>query len=305
MIAPRPQSPSTRPARRSPPRVSPPLLAVAASLGLLTACQSGSSNPQNGSVKETGQQLFGKTGKSGERAAPTGPASNSWSIMIGAYSGPDQAREARNSLAVLQSLGFLDAFAEPRGKATIVALGRYPEPGDPRAQEDLARIRDFVVNGERPYTRAMLVPPETAAAGPMSELDLRSARDKYGRGAVFTLQIGVYARPDQAQPTPDDLAKFRAAAEQAAAKLRREGDEAFFYHGPFRSMVTVGVFDYADSDRGSGKPESDRLTQTRKRHPHNLLNGVPYRAKRSGPTPPGGAKPDDYVKSDLVEIPAN
>lgn len=279
------------------------LLALPVILGLclLAACQADSAGPSSRDMRDTGRQVFGS--KSAPRTGAFTPENSSWTIMIAAFNGPDQIREARSALAVVQSLGFHEAFAEPREKTTIVALGQYPQPGDPRAQEDLARIREFVVDGSRPYARAMLVPPAAGAQGEMSALDLRTAKEKYGRRAVFTLQIGVYARPDNAEPTPDDLAKFRAAAEEAAARLRQSGEEAFFYHGPFKSMVTVGVFDYSDSDRGAGKPESPRLTDTRKRHPYNLLNGAPYRAKRSGA--PVSGKADEYVRSDLVEIPAS
>ncbi|MCC6676018.1 MAG: hypothetical protein IT436_02635 [Phycisphaerales bacterium] len=265
----------------------------------LVGCQSGGEDPRNGSLRDTGRELFAKGPSAGTPASRT-----DWTIMVGAYTGPDQARQARTTQAVVQSLGFSDAFTEVRGKTTIVGLARYPEPGDPRAQEDLARIREFIVDGQRPYARAMMVPPEVNAGGAMSELDLRSAKDKYGRRAIFTLQVGVYSRPDAQEPTQGDLAQFRKAAEEAAARLRREGDEAFFFHGPFRSMVTVGVFDYSDSDKGAGKPESQRLVEARKKHPYNLLNGSPYRAKRSGSSAPSG-KTDDFVKSDLVEIPQN
>src|SRR5262245_2689225 len=128
-------------------RLSLHIALLAATLCALAACKSGSASPQNGSTKETGQELFGKGAGPG-RTTPKGPANTSWSIMTGAYSGPDQTREANSSVAILQSLGFLDAFAEQRGKVTIVAMGHYPEPGDPRAQEDLARIRDFTVSGD-------------------------------------------------------------------------------------------------------------------------------------------------------------
>lgn len=247
-------------------------------------------------MQAAGREVFGTPAASGPAGART-----DWTIMVAAFTGPDQARQALGTQAVVQSLGYHNAFTETRGKNTIVGLARYPEPGDPRAQEDLVKIREFTINGERPYARAMLVPPETSA-GAMSELDLRKAREKYGRRAIFTLQVGVYARPDAQEPSEADRAQFRKAAEEAAARLRRDGEEAFFYHGPFRSMVTVGVFDYGDSDRGAGKMESPRLMETRRKHPHNLLNGVPYRAKRSG----SAAAPSDadtFVKSDLVEIP--
>lgn len=275
------------------------LLTLLMVLGVgLGACQSGGDTPRNGALRETGRQVFGSAGPGGNASART-----DWTIMVAAFTGPDQAGRARGAQSVVQSLGFNDAFTETRGKTTIVGLARYPQPGDPRAQEDLAKIRGLEINGERPYARAMLIPPETMAAGELSELDLRSAKAKYGPRAIFTLQVGVYARPDGGEPSESDLAQFRKAAEEAAARLRRDGDEAFFFHGPFRSMVTVGVFDYNDSDRGSGRRESSRLEEARRKHPYNLLNGKPYRAKRAGPT--SSAKVDDYVKSDLVEIPGS
>lgn len=280
------------------------ILAALFLLTLLAACQSSGDNPQNRSLKETGQEVFAPANGKKSGSGPIDHREGSWSILIGAYSGPDQARDARNSLAVLQSLGFMDAFAQPRGKATVVAFGHYPQPGDPQAQEDLNRIREFTVDGDRPYARAMMVPPDNAGAAAAGDLDLRSARKKYGKKAVFTLQVAVYSRTDDRAPTADDLAQFHKAAEDGAAQLRQGGEEAFFFHGPNRSLVTVGVFDYDDYDRGSGKPDSTRLQDTKKRHPYNLLNGAPYRAKRAGAAPNPG-KTDDYVRSELVEIPAD
>lgn len=279
---------------------SPRLLRACSILLLLapSACQSGSGTTRNESLRDTGRELF----KPSKSSTGSGAAGTDWTIMVAAFTGADQARSAKATQSVVQSLGFNEVATEVRGKATIVALGKYPEPGDPRAQEDLAKIREFIVDGQRPYARAMLVPPEQNTGGAISELDLRSAREKYGPRAVFTLQVGVYARQDGKPPSEADLAQFRQAAEQAAARLRRDGDEAYYYHGPFRSMVTVGIYDYSDSDRGSGKPESQRLTEARARHPYNLLNGAPYRAKRAGPASATPAR-DDYVKSDLVEIP--
>ena len=70
-----------------------------------------------------------------------------------------------------------------------------------------------------------------------------------------------------------DLRRFRGQAERTARALRSQGVEAFYYHGPNMSMVTVGVLGEDDHDGSTQPPvESARLRRLRRDHPHNLLN---------------------------------
>lgn len=85
---------------------------------------------------------------------------------------------------------------------------------------------------------------------------------------MFSLQILVY--------DSDYGLKFREAAEQAARTLRNDGDESYYYHGPHRSMVLVGLFTYEkafDSHPGGQDTYSQTVRQLQKKFPYNALNG--------------------------------
>lgn len=167
----------------------------------------------------------------------------------------------------------------------MLVFGRYADPLSARARADASRIRAIEVDGKTPFSGAVLVRESdpTPTTGRLARYDLRNAKSLFGRDAVYTLQIGVYAREDDRRPTRDDLASFRRSAEQAVEALRREGEQAFFYHGPNGSMVTVGVFSEDDIDLTVvPEIESPRLRDVRSRHPHNLLNGLGVRATRRG-----------------------
>jgi hypothetical protein len=121
--------------------------------------------------------------------------------------------------------------------------------------------------------------------GSIPELDLRSVHKDPMSKAKYTLQVGVYGRLDTQGTSASDLAEFRRAAEQAAAKLRREGEEAYYFHGPSRSMVLIGAFDeteYDESHPGAG--DGPRLKEARQKFPYNLVNGAGYKQTRPGAT---------------------
>lgn len=157
-----------------------------------------------------------------------------------------------------------------------IVYGRYDDPASPRAQSDLKRVRETVRDGARPFGGAVMIPEAVHAPSDerLARFDLRRARKQHGSEFVYTLQIGMYAREDNRRPSAPDLAAFRKAAEDAVERLRREGEQAFFYHGPNGSMVTIGLFNDGDLDASVVPPlESASLKQARTRHPHNLLNG--------------------------------
>jgi hypothetical protein len=63
---------------------------------------------------------------------------------------------------------------------------------------------------------------------------------------------------------PDQVAEIRKAAEGAVKALREQGDQAFYFHGPERSMVTVGLFPTA---------EDAAIRAIQKRFPSHMING--------------------------------
>ncbi len=236
-----------------------------------------------------------------------------WSIVIAGVVAPDDPPGTRRAvgLEALQRVqtegGLPEAYLEPRGPALVIAYGRYPAPSDPAAQRDLERVRETVVNGARPFADAYLSPPPgDAYKGSVSEFDLRNARTQFGdKRAKYTLQVGVYGEnnPNAPLPTRRELQEIRGAAELAAATLRREGEMAFYYHGPVRSTVTIGLFSDQDIDPRQPGGEAASLRDLRKRHPYNLLNGKGIKEILRGQVGPDGRPREKMQESRLVAVP--
>lgn len=229
--------------------------------------------------------LAPRAGGAGAAAAPDeADRSGQWQIVLASFGGASAREEAQALAAQVQSLGLDGAYADQRGKGWVVAYGRYASLASPQAHEDLARIKQMTLEGDRPFAAAVLAPPEQRRiAGSIPEYDLATVRQRYGSSAAYTLQVAIYTRMDRREPSAADLAQFRKAAEEAANRLRREGQEAFYYHTARSSMVTVGVFTYKDCDATRRLPngeittgpakESPAVAAAKERNPYNLVNG--------------------------------
>lgn len=241
----------------------------------------------------------------GEAQPDAGPSK--WVIAVAMFS-PDQGAEARRALALARDQGKLpSATLVQRRLGWVVAFGSYDSPDAPQAQRDLAMVKSREVDGARPFATAALLPPEArAVAGAIAELDLRRAREVFGKQAAYTLQVGAYARADNRPASADELAQFRALAEQAAQELRRQGEMAFYYHGPRMSLVTVGLFadeDLAGVDRDAAGGEAPRaesmaLQEARRKFPHTLLNGKGVVLRQRG-----GDGSQRLAPAELVRVP--
>ncbi|MFN0131742.1 MAG: hypothetical protein ACKVW3_04295 [Phycisphaerales bacterium] len=259
-------------------------------------------------LREEGKKLFGGSGES-TTSDPKKAKDRKWSIVLFAYRGEDQTQAATAGLERARADGKLPgAYMEKRGPATVIAYGSYQDNTTSEAKADLARIRatTILMDGVKrtPFAQAFLAPPEDIR-GTLPEFDLRSVRKQQGEWALYTLQVGVYARSDTKAPSPSEQAQFRKSAEEAAVKLRREGEQAFYFHGPARSMVTVGLFGSEDFDPQVG-PTSDSpgLKALRLRFPHNLLNGMGIREKKTVKGPTGKSVVSSNLQpSSLVAVP--
>lgn len=180
--------------------------------------------------------------------------------------------------------GLSEARLERRSTALVIAYGVYDGADDPEAQADLARLRATVIDGKRPYAGAVLAPPtQDSISGGNPAWDLTKVRAARGPDALYTLQVGIYGRGDDADPTEQEIAEFRVKAEQAVEELRNKGDEAYFYHGGRRSTVTIGVFGPMDYDpRNMPGFRSPALARAFEEFPYNLLNGQAIREKVPG-----------------------
>jgi hypothetical protein len=286
-------------------------LAVLAAIPMLAAAWSIAAQPESkpapGKDKDAEKERLKREGKGLFDHPQTPPGGGDepnagpkgWAVVIAAFRGDGRDQAAAALLSKVRSEGGLpEAYTAHRNEAVIVAVGDFPSPDDDRARKELARIQQLEIGGVKPYAGAMLAPPlEWKMAGGMPQFNLARARQIYGDRAMYTLQVGVYGRMDlKGVPTEADLAEARKAAEQAAARLRQEGELAFYYHGPTMSMVTVGVFDTNDFDPQIAGFKSIRLRDTQKRNPYNLYNGEGMRVKVKGQNA-------QLQPSNLVEVP--
>ena len=241
-------------------------------------------------------------GSSGEAV----PLNRAWSIVLVVFRGEDQAQLARLALAKVRSEGGLpDAYIEKRGDSTAVAYGQFESANSPEAVNELKRVQEMVVGTpkQQPYQFALLSPPvNKPMEGTIPEYNLVAAKSLMGADALYTLQVGVYGRQDLDRPTEADLAESRKAAEQAVIRLRQEGEQAFYFHGPRMSMVTIGIFDEHDFDPQVPSYKSPRLTDVRKRHPYNLYNGTGITENKPGRRQ-GMTVEQKLQTSTLVKIP--
>lgn len=238
-------------------------------------------------------------------AAPIAPSKeeaefDAWTIVIVAFTTdtPELSREgqAQAALARVRGVeGMSDAFVTTRGQTFMVAYGKYDSPDTSKAKSDLQRIRTTDIEGQRPFSGSFLMPPPSAAlAGSVPELDLLNVRRMYGPQAKYTLQVGRYARDDFQPASSSERKEFRRLAEEAAAKLRKDGEQAFYFHGETMSLVTVGLFSDADLPR-KDRPASSLLRDLQTRFPNNLLNGAGVRIRRAGEKGEGQLAPSVVV----------
>lgn len=258
------------------------VLFAGAALALVACAGDGESRAERDRRRAEGESIFAQDG-----AAMGGPAApwSTWTIALGVYP-PEQQGRARENLEWIRTVGGLsEARLERRSSGLVIAYGVYEGASDPVAQRDLARLRETRVDGQRPYAGAVLTPPTSeAVAGGNAAWNLARVRAARGSDALYTLQIGVYGRlENEAEPTAQEVAQFRRAAETAVRELRDDGQEAFYFHAPHRSTVTVGVFGRADFDPinlpGYRGPALERAWAA---HPYNLLNGQAIRERVPG-----------------------
>lgn len=194
-----------------------------------------------------------------------------WTILLAEFKGRDRQTRANRLVRqlVLES-GVPDLWVEGDEQTTRVLRGVYPSPTIDIAQRDLARTKAIEINGSNPFANAKLIP-----LGPDGSVISESDYDLRRYSGMLTLQINYY----DTEMGPD----FRKIAEDAVKALREEGVEAYFYHGPNMSLITVGLFTEEDRvQRVMKTPDgrdfimaeySPRVRELQRRFPYSLGNG--------------------------------
>jgi len=278
--------------------------AMTATFVLWLAAPAAAQNGKRPDLKEEGRKLFDKTRPAGDGRKDSASTSG-WAVAVFTFRGDERTAESRRVLEYVRTEGMLrEARMEERGPSVVILVGSFADPQSAEAKAELDRIRKITVTGEadgravqnQPYTGAFLAPPNVVAGeGKRPEINLLRVREQQP-GALYSLQVAAYAREDIDRPTEDDLKEARRSAEQAALQLRSEGEQAYYYHGPRMSLVTIGAFDLTDYDPQMPNFTSERLRELRKRHPLNLYNGKAIKEKRPG-------QKDQLQTSKLVDLP--
>lgn len=211
-------------------------------------------------LRELGDQTNSKpTALEGEA-----PTTHGYAILVQRFEGSKHHSDAQKLAKRLGNDLFVpDVWVSEEEKFSTVYRGRYPDPTVDNAARDLRQTRMLRYDGGRPFAGASLVSLDVrgSSAADGGPLDLRQHR------GMYSLQIGFYDK----EYGPE----FRQAAEKAAKVLRDEGNEAYFYHGRYLSLVTIGVFSdrdmvYVDNVANYGPV----ILELQKKFPYNLGNGL-------------------------------
>ncbi len=223
-------------------------------------------------VEDTGA-VRGGARKVSARAAPRGQTQRTggWALLLATFMGDQHQQDAREAAARLVSQANLpDVWLHDTVDRTLLYRGRYTDSDSDEAKNAQRQTRMIKFDGLRPFEDAQIVPiaeTGTAVAGPH---DLRQFRDMY------TLQVEVY---------DDDIGpKYRQTAQKRVEALREEGHGAYFYHGPHRSMVTVGLFARKQAFvlRGTTDTYAPAVRELQKNFPLNVHNGHSVVEKKGG-----------------------
>lgn len=225
------------------------------------------------SIDGTGAPTTGaRAPVSTQRTTSTGSDPDGWAILLERISGPSHEQRARERASVIaRALRRSDVRSRAVSSGSAVVMGGYTGPDDERAQRDLEYVKSLVSGGVRPYAMAILVPPPVEQ-GDNTRYSLVEAAKGMEPIFTHTLQVAVFA---------GDEAQRRADAERYTQQLRRQGQEAYYFHGRRVSSVTIGAFTSRDFDLNTGVV-SARLEKLQEEFPHNLYNGEIQRDRETG-----------------------
>lgn len=234
-----------------------------------------------------------------QQNAPVDPANASrqgWAVVLDTFTTQDHRELAAKYVDIFRQISpFTDVWIESDERGSIVRYGSYPAMDSKIAQNDLTSLKQFVYNDVRPFAGAYLSRIASNPSGRLREYNLVQAYRLLPReDTVYSLQIGVY---EAEQDTTAEEA--RRLAEQAVAQLRAQGEMAFYYHSPNRSMVCIGVFPSTAVDAATGF-YSPEVTALQRRFPYNSFNG---RSLKQEILTNSGQRREELQPSFLVLVP--
>jgi hypothetical protein len=219
------------------------LLAAAASLG----CNGGGlfgSNGGNGATGRDEDEILDLKQLQEQTAAGT------YTVLLNVHSNPQtHFRESKLWKERLEeSTNWSDLFVVHEGGHSQLYWGKYPSIA--KARENLQKAKEYTTPaGEKVFRKAMIVSMPGEEVGP-KEWNLENS------GAAYTVLVAVFYD----EPHADYVGRKQFAVAYCR-QLREDGLEAYYYHGPARSGVTVGAFGpraiARTHDPVTGKPQFD------------------------------------------------
>lgn len=190
-----------------------------------------------------------------------------YAIELATYTGQDAYSQTYKLIRVARDEGGLaNLWYASRGAQTTVYAGRFKSEDSEEAKAMLRKVRSTRINGASPFDDVGIVSLDGARERVSDPRDIRSLSGK----RLYTLQIGYF-----------DIAygsDYRKAAEARVDELRKAGEDAYYYHGPNRSMVTVNAWSYNQAFIRRDKTDaySNAVRAAQERYPHNVPNGRPF-----------------------------
>lgn len=210
------------------------------------------------------------SGTRGSDTEATSRNNRGYSIELGRYSGARAYHGVHKLMQTArQDAGLGNLWYATVGTETTVYMGRFTDDGSKEAKAALRQVRNAQVDGEELFAKAKIVKLVASDRGEV--LDPRDLRTLKGKG-LYTLQIGYY----DGNYGPD----FRRAAETAVDVLRDQDVEAFYYHGPHRSMVLINAWTHREAFTLVGTTDrySNAVRLTQEKYPYNVPNGKSFDA---------------------------
>jgi hypothetical protein len=166
--------------------------------------------------------------------APAAPKGAQFTIFCGRVQGDAHVERASKIKGdLISSTGLRDFYVLHEDGQSLLYYGYYRTFNDPkdakeaaRAQADLKRIKALESDGNRLFAGALFVDMEAPDPQAPPEWNLVNAR------GAWSLQIAAYK----------DSPLRKEAAVEAVREARKQGIEAYYYHGETVSSVCVGAW---------------------------------------------------------------
>jgi len=181
-------------------------------------------------------------------SASVAPSDEEFTILLRTFTGPGHMQEAqRYKENTEQYAGWKNLYVVTKFNSSELYWGRYQTLD--AAKPNIIRAHAYKTGvGIKPYPQALVLKIPGKDVGP-AEYNLAFAKGSY------TVQIAEFYNV----PSANYVGRKNFAVEYCK-QLRDQGEEAYFFHGLTKSIVTVGLFD--ESAFENRKANSDAVVET-------------------------------------------